>query len=175
MNRNIPTELKSFGFVSVVSCGQYHSVALTSIGQIFTWGSNQHGQLGLDSADELPKGNRRVWLPREVKIEGEIFIDVSAGGFHTLALTVSGQLYVFGRNDDGQLGLGDLHTRRAPTRLPSAMKYVSIAACLRYSLVLTIALLEHRVFRSNLLRHRERRLLCVVLKFLFERLWIVLE
>ncbi len=142
MNRNIPTELKSFGFVSVVSCGQYHSVALTSRGQIFTWGSNQHGQLGLDSADALPTGNQRVWLPGEVKLEGVIFVDVSAGGFHTLALTDSGQLYVFGRNDDGQLGLGDLHTRRAPTRMPSAVRFVSIAACLRYSLVLVLALRE---------------------------------
>ncbi len=146
MNRHTPTQLNSFGFVSVVSCGQYHSVALTSFGQIFTWGSNQHGQLGLDSADILPTGNRRVWLPQEVKLEGVFFVDVSAGGYHTLALTDSGQLYVFGRNDDGQLGLGDLHTRRSPTRLPSSMQFVSIAACLRYSLVLasTIALLNAR-------------------------------
>ena len=109
---------------------------MTSVGKIYTWGSNQHGQLGLDSADELPTGNRRVWLPREVKLEGVNFVDVSAGGYHTLALTESGQLYVFGRNDDGQLGLGDLHTRRAPTILPSVTRFVSIAACLRYSLVI---------------------------------------
>jgi alpha-tubulin suppressor-like RCC1 family protein len=137
VNRNTPTQLISFGFVTVVSCGQYHSIALTSLGQIFTWGSNQHGQLGLDSTDTLPTGNRRVWQPREVKLDGVFFADVSAGGYHTLALTNTGQLYVFGRNDDGQLGLGDLHTRRAPTKISSIIRFVSIAACLRFSLVLS--------------------------------------
>jgi alpha-tubulin suppressor-like RCC1 family protein len=117
---------------------------LTSLGRIFTWGSNQHGQLGLDSADALPTGNRRVLLPSEVKLVGVFIADVSAGGYHTLALTDQGQLYVFGRNDDGQLGLGDLYTRRAPTKSPLVMQFVSIAACLRYSLVLSpsIALLS---------------------------------
>ncbi len=109
---------------------------MTSLGQIFTWGLNQHGQLGLDSADALPMGNQLVWLPQDVKLEEVFFADISAGGYHTIALTNEGKLYVFGRNDDGQLGLGNLHTRRAPTVLPLAVKFVSIAACLRYSLVL---------------------------------------
>ena len=115
-------------------------MALTSDGQIFTWGSNQHGQLGLDSADALPSGTHRVLNPQVVRLPGVRFIDVRAGGYHTAALTEDGRLFTLGRNDDGQLGLGDTLTRRAPTLVPSGVKFKSIAACLRHTLVLRSAL-----------------------------------
>lgn len=133
--KKIPTKLTSFGFVNTVSCGQYHSVALTSDGQIFSWGSNQHGQLGLDSPDALPSGTRRVLKPQMVRLPDVHFVDVRAGGFHTVALTDDGRLFAFGRNDDGQLGIGDTLTRRAPTLVPSRVRFKSIAACLRHTLV----------------------------------------
>lgn len=34
--------------INDVSCGQHHTIALTSSGQILTWGDNKYGQLGLD-------------------------------------------------------------------------------------------------------------------------------
>ena len=42
-------------------CGLEHSVALTDVGQVFTWGSNKHGQLGRGQLD--PQATR---LPRLV-------------------------------------------------------------------------------------------------------------
>lgn len=134
--RHTPSPLTSFGFATTVSCGQYHSVALTAEGRLFAWGSNQHGQLGLDSPGSPPAGTQRVLAPHGIGPPGVRFVDVRAGGFHTVALADDGRLYAFGRNDDGQLGLGDLLARGAPTPVPAAgVAFASVAACLRHTLV----------------------------------------
>ena len=37
--------------VPQVSCGNYHSLLLTSAGSVYAWGSNVNGQLGLQSGE----------------------------------------------------------------------------------------------------------------------------
>ena len=40
--------------------------------------------------------------------EQEEAMEVAGGGHHTIALTKSGRVYVWGRNDEGECGVGDL-------------------------------------------------------------------
>ncbi|KAL0112102.1 hypothetical protein PUN28_013376 [Cardiocondyla obscurior] len=81
--------------------GQYHSVALTTDGRIFTWGWGVHGQLGHGNTDEKA-------IPSLVKaLLGTVVCHVSAGYAHTLALSVDGVVYAFGCNVLGQLGTGN--------------------------------------------------------------------
>lgn len=68
--------------------------------QVFAWGANSHGQLGVgDKTDRnSPSYVAGLWaLP--VK-------QVTAGEFHSSALTANGQLYTWGSNEFGQLGIG---------------------------------------------------------------------
>uniref|UniRef100_A0A7N0UV03 RCC1-like domain-containing protein n=1 Tax=Kalanchoe fedtschenkoi TaxID=63787 RepID=A0A7N0UV03_KALFE len=61
-----------------VSCGARHSAIITE-GQVFCWGWNKYGQLGLgDVADRN--------IPSEVKIDGCIAKNVACGWWHTLLL-----------------------------------------------------------------------------------------
>lgn len=78
-----------------VAAGQYHSIALTSAGKVFTWGWGIHGQLGHGNCDNefYPKP---LNFPHAVK-------QVSAGHAHSLILTCEGKLYGFGSNVFGQL------------------------------------------------------------------------
>ena len=69
---------------------------------LYTWGSNDHGQLGQNST-------KRMNLPRKVKnIPGRV-VHVACGAKFTFAVTDSGSIYSWGLNMHGQLGLG---TRR---------------------------------------------------------------
>jgi alpha-tubulin suppressor-like RCC1 family protein len=43
---------------------------------------------------------------------------IAAGGAHSLALTESGEMYAWGSNDDGQLGLAEGKKRLTPTKVP---------------------------------------------------------
>ena len=57
-------------------------------------------------------GPGRVHVPNNVKISS-----ISCGLHHTLLLSTTGQVYAFGSNTHGQLGVGDLVPRGAPTQV----------------------------------------------------------
>ena len=90
---------------------------MLSDGQALSWGSNTRGQLGLT----LP-GTSVVPSPTPVAaLSGVPLVQVTAGGAHTLALSVSGTVFGWGQNDAGQLGLGDM-TGIRPVRMFSSVR-----------------------------------------------------
>jgi regulator of chromosome condensation len=47
-------------------------------------------------------------VPTEiVDFRGKDIIDITGGEHHSVALEAGGAIYTFGRNDDGQIGLGE--------------------------------------------------------------------
>lgn len=82
-----------------VCCGWDSSAALTRNGELYVWGSNRYGQLGLD-----PSVFPSVSHPRKISI-GERIKNVSMGLRHTAIITENRELYVCGSNNKGQLGL----------------------------------------------------------------------
>ncbi|KAF0682697.1 Aste57867_25215 [Aphanomyces stellatus] len=128
-----------------LSCGGTHTVALsgTSIkpyismisptcvpeqGHVYTWGRRDNGQLGLG----------RKWLHLEIETDGassftptridpaqfgnEKVVQVSAGAFHTAAVTETGAVFTWGKEDYGMLGVGhtaDIHKPRKVTLFDS--------------------------------------------------------
>ncbi len=63
---------------------------------------------------------------------------LAAGHYHTLAIQKDGSLWAWGRNDYGQLGLGDTTDRIAPVQVGTGTKWVAVAAGGDHSLGLTI-------------------------------------
>ncbi|XP_054996003.1 probable E3 ubiquitin-protein ligase HERC6 [Sorex araneus] len=99
---HIPRTIKSLKGIRIiqVSCGDHHSLALTEGGQLFSWGSNSHGQLGL--GEEGPSQAE----PRPVRsLQGIPLAQVAAGGAHSFALSLSGTSFGWGSNGAGQLAL----------------------------------------------------------------------
>ncbi|BDR53792.1 hypothetical protein KIM372_16990 [Bombiscardovia nodaiensis] len=121
-----------------VSAGTSHSLALGSDGSVYSWGSNSWGQLGNDD-DSNPSGVSlalRVHTPSNVR-----FTQVSAGDYHSLALTSDGKIYAWGINRFGQLGDGTASTQYAPVlvrqgALPTQAHYTAISAGGNHSLAL---------------------------------------
>ncbi|KAM7492452.1 hypothetical protein LguiA_035373 [Lonicera macranthoides] len=89
--------------VSSVAAGHYHSLAVTSQGQLWAWGRNNESQLA-----------RPLLSPRETwhepkRVEGLNQVSVKsafASGVISTALGVDGSLWVWGKSKRGQLGLG---------------------------------------------------------------------
>ncbi|XP_030046534.1 probable E3 ubiquitin-protein ligase HERC6 isoform X2 [Microcaecilia unicolor] len=82
-----------------VTCGHYHSIALLKDGRVFSWGQNNHGQLGLGKGINSQASPQRV-----TSLEGIPLAQVAAGGAHSFALSLSGAVFGWGRNIAGQLG-----------------------------------------------------------------------
>jgi alpha-tubulin suppressor-like RCC1 family protein len=129
------------GPVVQIAAGASHSLALTSTGQLYAFGSNQFGQLGSAGASGtlIPTPT-----PIQISLPGASapVIQIAAGGFHSLALTATGQLYAFGRNDFGQLGSengeGTPNATPALVSLPAgAAPIVQLAAGASDSLIVT--------------------------------------
>lgn len=79
-----------------IACGLHHTVVLTQSGEVFTFGSNQYGQLG--TGDLVAHVG-----PVQVKLNSFI-IQVAAGSNHTVLLSSRGVIYTFGNHSKGQLG-----------------------------------------------------------------------
>ncbi|CAN0858249.1 Ultraviolet-B receptor UVR8 [Linum grandiflorum] len=83
-----------------ISCGGAHTLFLTESGQVFATGLNDFGQLGISDNPSY------VTEPVAVSVLDKEIVQISAGYHHSGAVTVDGELYVWGRNSNGQLGLG---------------------------------------------------------------------
>lgn len=94
-----------------LSVGGDHTCALDQRGRAWCWGRNDHGQLGRGapgdvgtSPDQMGDGLRAVELESEIAA-------ISAGRYHTCALTTDGAVMCWGGNGAGQLGVGDEQDR----------------------------------------------------------------
>lgn len=84
-----------------LACGISHSIAINEWGQAYAWGSNTVGQLGIENI------NYHQTLPKIIKeISTKHIVQIACGDFHSLCLTNNGELYSWGSNKYGQLGLG---------------------------------------------------------------------
>jgi alpha-tubulin suppressor-like RCC1 family protein len=90
-----------------VTAGGYHTCALLSSGGVKCWGYNKYGQLGDGS-----KNDRKT--PGQVSGLLSGTVSVSAGGYHTCALSNSASVSCWGVNSSGQLGDGTNDNRVAP-------------------------------------------------------------
>uniref|UniRef100_A0A0G4FDY1 HYR domain-containing protein n=1 Tax=Chromera velia CCMP2878 TaxID=1169474 RepID=A0A0G4FDY1_9ALVE len=88
--------------VAGVSLGEAHTLIVTRSGRAFGWGWNCNGQLGNGQSGEDAEENSPVEI---VVGEEERIVAVSAGGSHSLVLTASQNVFAFGRNFEGQVGV----------------------------------------------------------------------
>lgn len=111
-----------------VSVGALHVLALLDNGDVYGWGRNSSGQLGLgDAISRLTPTKITLPLPA---------VYVSAGGAHSLAILNDGTVYAWGLNDLGQLGNGGRVSALTPTQVPGIANAVSAASGNDHNLVL---------------------------------------
>ena len=83
-----------------VSAGRSYAVAVSSEGNLYSWGDNSAGRLGRDTTGTSdPKPSKVQTTPA-----GITFTSVSAGWGHTAALDSQGNIYTWGDNTHGELG-----------------------------------------------------------------------
>lgn len=124
--------------VKAIAAGGYHSVALvenadTGNVEVWTWGSNIFGQLGHSVGSRQNENPTKVeGLPSNIKA-------IAAGDYHTLAVDDTGQVWAWGYNKYGQLGVdlgAGINYTEDPQRVAGATNVIAVAAGSDHSIAL---------------------------------------
>ena len=91
-----------------IAAGDRHALAIGSDGNLYTWGSNTHGQLGhadtdanVDEDDEDEDTGTPIAAAAPDPQQPTGYVQASAGGDHTLAIDQQGRLWAWGTLADG--------------------------------------------------------------------------
>ncbi|CAN1256390.1 PH, RCC1 and FYVE domains-containing protein 1 [Linum perenne] len=98
--------------VEFVACGEHHTCAVASSGDLYTWGVSH-------------------WIPKRVSgaLEGLQVITIACGSWHSALATSSGKLFTFGDGAFGVLGHGDQESVPYPkeVQLLSGLRTMKVA------------------------------------------------
>ena len=125
------------GEIVAISAGQLHGAFLTAAGEVYTWGDNNLGKLGLGTTS-----NYELLVPTKVTaLDGVVISSIIMANGASYAISSDGVLYSWGQNTNGQLGIGSLTNTGTPTAIsPAAFggeKVVEVSSGTSFTLVRT--------------------------------------
>lgn len=84
-DQQVPKLIDALAGIKVVkiACGSWHSAALTADGDLYTWGWNSNGQLGIKTTDDDPV--QIMAMPQLIDFEKNV-THVACGSRHTICL-----------------------------------------------------------------------------------------
>jgi alpha-tubulin suppressor-like RCC1 family protein len=119
-----PTAVGNASNVAAVAMGMGHTCILRRDRKGYCWGMNSYGAFG-DGTENNVVQREPVGI---VNLPGDV-VTLVAGAAHTCALTARGEVFCWGANMTGALGIGSTDNRYAPTWVNvSGARIISIAA-----------------------------------------------
>jgi alpha-tubulin suppressor-like RCC1 family protein len=95
--------------IVAVAAGGMHSLAIDSCGQVWAWGCNAYGQLGVDSELEQLHTPTLVAFPHNARVA-----HIAAGWAHSALVSTTGEVFTFGWGLYNQLGHGSTQDEHRP-------------------------------------------------------------
>ncbi|KRX09626.1 Regulator of chromosome condensation 1/beta-lactamase-inhibitor protein II [Pseudocohnilembus persalinus] len=105
--------------ISQIVCGTNHTFALTTKGEVYSWGLNLKGQLGLGHFDNvsspqlvhslLPFGTSENTINFQLQAD-EVVTQIACGALHTLIYTNKNRIFACGYGETYALGLENYET-----------------------------------------------------------------
>jgi hypothetical protein len=111
--------------IVAVATGQYHTLALSSDGLIYSWGYSAYGELGDGAAVQR---NSPVAVDTSGFLATKTVTAIDAGLRHSMALTSDGLVCAWGSNASGQLGNGSGLAATSPTAVDMSGAMSGLAA-----------------------------------------------
>jgi alpha-tubulin suppressor-like RCC1 family protein len=121
-NKNTPQQVGIDTNWATVSAGGSHTCGTKIDNTLWCWGGNADGQVGDGS-------NTNRETPTQVVGDWSTGVSaISAGDYHTCAIKTDGSLWCWGKNNYGQLGIGNTTSKNTPTRVGTDNNWQSVFA-----------------------------------------------
>ncbi|KAH9520637.1 RCC1 and BTB domain-containing protein 1 [Dermatophagoides farinae] len=121
-----------------LACGLHHSLLLTVTNHLYSFGSNLTGSVGNGTTFHQLKPIQLTDFTQTQSFGGVDFVDIACGGWHSAAVNLKGELFVWGWNQTGQCGHDDLKTNvLSPTKLNTNILIQSVRCGQNHTLMLT--------------------------------------
>ncbi|ONK74270.1 uncharacterized protein A4U43_C03F4530 [Asparagus officinalis] len=139
--QKLPCKLDSLqdSYIKIIAASKFHSAAVSSRGELYTWGFGRGGRLGHPDFD-IHSGQAAVITPREVTVGlGSRRVKaIAAAKHHTVIATESGEVFTWGSNREGQLGYTSVDSQATPRRVSSLRsRVIAISAANKHTAAVT--------------------------------------
>ncbi len=116
--------------IKAVICGTQRTMMITTNGIIYSWGKRSYDNSHHSTSQTLQLNETKIIDKFSGSTPADSVSKLALGRFHTIALTDSGDVYVWGCNTKGQLGLGkEIKFSYAPRQCPSLEQYTITDIC----------------------------------------------
>lgn len=131
--QSFPSAVSGVDGASEIAAGVHFAYAVRN-GRVLSWGDNAYGQLGngVTAAANGSPTTRPVAVQSLDKVK-----DIAAGCYHAVALREDGTVWTWGRNDQGQLGIGTSTDQNTPKKVQGLADIVAVTAGCHHGVALT--------------------------------------
>ena len=114
--------------VALVACGASHTIVAMAQRGVWVWGSNSHGQVGVELRNPgVCDGRGNVCTPVRVRaLRDTRVVCVSGGGATSAAVTEEGRVWMWGDGSWGQCGQGNTAFKQAPAWVDKGLEGVRV-------------------------------------------------
>lgn len=120
---NLFKQVKLTEEIRAVFCGCYHTMCIDTCNNVYSFGENVYGQLGLGHTNNQDSPCLIDNIPS--------IHSISCGEYFTIFLTMDREIYSCGKNSNGQLGFNEDESVYTPTKV-DYFQNVSAIACGNY-------------------------------------------
>jgi len=125
-----------------IASGDDFTAIIDSSNDLYTYGANGSGQLGIGDTTDVGGAMQRVepqgvWLSVAVSKRKDKAEGTASGLGHVLAIREGGTLWAWGANDRGQLGIGTYVDQSSPVQVIGIASVVEVAAGSHFSMART--------------------------------------
>jgi len=133
-----------------VSAGGWHSLAMADTGDLYGWGWNESGQVGVAVDDDSSIPPQMVSLPQLVETPLEnTFVSMATGSRHSISVSSTGDVYSWGCCNYGQLGQGDQKNKYLPTKVSRLPCNAVDVSCTKNGTFIYCKRVDHKKEMSN--------------------------
>lgn len=135
-SRECPSKIYALAdkIVTGIFCGSSYSAAITSSGQLYTWGRGNFGRLGHNSSDDK-------FIPTLVEaLKGHKVVDVAlgSGDSHSLCVTDTGLVFAWGDGDFSKLGNNSSNGSQIPIQVEGLTRISRVFSGSQFSVALSV-------------------------------------